>query len=65
MIDIGTHGGIIHEVKLTYKAMSRIMSDNVIKDHEFIEFEFCDGTNGSVKKSCVEIFYENNEKEES
>lgn len=59
MINILTHGGSIYDVNFTYEQMRMIMADNFIKDHQFIDFEFPDGSRGSVKKGCIEFFYEN------
>lgn len=63
MINIATHGGSIYDVNLTYEQMQAIMSDNFIKDHNFIEFEFTDVSHGSVKKDCIEFFWERDENE--
>ncbi|WP_143322555.1 hypothetical protein [Clostridium sp. HBUAS56010] len=63
MIDIATHGGIIHEVDLQYEVMKAIMADSFIKDHQFIDFKFIDGSHGSVKKGCIEFFYESETEE--
>ena len=38
MINIATHHGIIYDVDFTYELMQAIMSDNFIKDYNFIEF---------------------------
>jgi hypothetical protein len=64
MINIATHGGSIYDVDFTYEQMQAIMSDNFIKDHNFIEFKFTDGSRGSVKKDCIEFFWEREEEEE-
>lgn len=63
MIDIATHGGIIHEVNLQYEVMKNLMADSFIKDHQFIDFKFADGAHGSVKKGCIEFFYESKTEE--
>ncbi|HBY72969.1 MAG TPA: hypothetical protein DEG06_12075 [Lachnospiraceae bacterium] len=64
MINIATHGGSLYSVNLTYEQMSHIMDDGFIKDHNFIEFEFTDGSRGSVKKDCIEFFWEREEEQE-
>lgn len=65
MINIATHGGALYDVNLTYEQMAHIMRDNYIKDHQFIEFEFTDGSRGSVKKDCIEFFWEREEEQEA
>lgn len=61
MINIATHGGSLYSVNLTYEQMNQIMEDNFIRDHKFIEFEFMNGSRGSVKKDCIEFFWERDE----
>jgi hypothetical protein len=63
MVNIATHGGSLYSVNLTYEQMSRIMEDSFIKDHHYIGFEFTDGSRGSVKKDCIEFFWERDENE--
>jgi hypothetical protein len=65
MINIATHGGTINDIDLSYEVIRKIMADSFIKDHHFIDFKFCDGSHGSVRKDCVEFFWESKEEEEA
>lgn len=64
MINIATHGGSLNDVDLSYETMRSIMADSFIKDHKFIDFKFSDGSHGSVRKDCIEFFWESREEEE-
>lgn len=65
MINIVTHGVTINDIDIDYEVMKNIMADNFIKDHHFIDFMFYDGSHGSVRKDCIELFWESKEEEEN
>lgn len=63
MINIATHGGTINDVSMSYETMKKIMADSFIKDHQFIDFKFYDGSHGSVRRDCIEFYWESREEE--
>lgn len=58
MIDIFCTGASFYGVKLSYAAMEIIMREDFVKDQDFIEFVFEDGTKGAVRKGTVIGFTE-------
>lgn len=63
MINIATHGGALNDVNMSYETMRTIMNDSLIKEHQFIDFIFSDGSHGSVRRDCIEFFWESREEE--
>ena len=58
MIDIFCTGASFYGVKLSYAAMEIIMREDFVKDQDFIEFVFEDGTKGAIRKGTVIGFAE-------
>ena len=58
MIDIFCTGASFYGVKLSYAAMEIIMREEFVKDHDFIEFVFQNGTKGAIRKCTVIVFTE-------
>ena len=58
MIDIFCTGASFYGVKLSYVAMEIIMREDFVKDQDFIEFVFEDGTKGAIRKGTVIGFTE-------
>ena len=53
MIDIFCTGASFYGVKLSYAAMEIIMREDFVKDQDFIEFVFENGTKGAIRKGTV------------
>ena len=61
MIDLYCTGGAYLGVMIKYETMVQLMRDDFIRDQDFIEFRFKDGTKGAVRKGCINGFTESNE----
>ena len=45
MIEIMCEGGcVLTEVNMSYSIMCHLLQDGVIREHDFVEIEFTDGT---------------------
>ena len=58
MINIYTDGGNFLDVRLQYDIMLDFMKNDFAEDSDFIEFEFQDGTKGTVRKRSIIGFCE-------
>lgn len=61
MIDLYCTGGAYLGVMVKYETMVQLMRDDFIRDQDFIEFRFEDGTKGAVRKGQINGFAESAE----
>ena len=64
MVELYCKDGVIYtDIAMSYEAIEHIMTNNVIRDNDFVPFEFEDGNRGAVRKRNINGFFEVKESE--
>lgn len=59
MVELYCEDGVIYtDVAMSYEAIEHIMTNNVIRDNDFVSFQFEDGSRGAVRKRNINGFFE-------
>lgn len=59
MVELHCKDGVIYfDVAMSYEAVEHIMTNNVIRDNDFVTFQFEDGSRGAVRKRNINGFFE-------
>lgn len=62
MVELYCKDGVIYtDVSMSFEAIEHIMTNNIVRDNDFIHFRFNDGKRGAVRKRNINGFFETEE----
>ena len=59
MVELYCRDGIVYtDVYMSYEALEHIMTNDIVRENDFVSFQFSDGSRGAVRKKNINGFFE-------